>query len=233
MLDGSLDGTRSELRFVAFACQQVDGLVGDVEGDAVLAQQLADILHLQADNLLHFAPVEGMEDDDFVDTVQELGADAALDEQVAHIFSPLGEVCPGEQVARHDDDGVLEVDGAALGVGQTSVVEHLQQGVEDVGVRLLYLIEEDDLVRLAPDGLGELSALVVADVSWRCADEPCHAELLLILAHVDAGHHRLVVEEVLCQRLGELRLAHACGAEEDEGAAWGPADRRGCGARHC
>ena len=33
---------------------------------------------------------------------------------------------------------------AALAVGQAPVVEHLQQHVEDVGVRLLDLVEQDD-----------------------------------------------------------------------------------------
>ena len=39
-------------------------------------------------------------------------------------------------VARHDDDGVAEVDGTALCVGEAAVVEHLQEGVEHVGVSL-------------------------------------------------------------------------------------------------
>ena len=44
----------------------------------------------------------------------------------------------------HDDDRVLEIDGAALAVGDAAVVEHLQQHVEDVVVRFLDLVEEDD-----------------------------------------------------------------------------------------
>jgi hypothetical protein len=44
-------------------------------------------------------------------------------------------------VAGHDDDGVLEVDRAALAVGQAAVVEQLEQHVEDVRVRLLDLVE--------------------------------------------------------------------------------------------
>ena len=47
-------------------------------------------------------------------------------------------------VRGHDDDGVLEVDGAALAVGEAAVVEDLQQDVEDVVVRLLDLVEQDD-----------------------------------------------------------------------------------------
>jgi hypothetical protein len=40
--------------------------------------------------------------------------------------------------------------------------------------------------------------------------------LLAVLAHVDADHGPLVVEEELGQRLGELGLADAGGTEEEE-----------------
>ena len=76
------------------------------------------------------------------------------------------------EVGRHDDDGVLEVHRASLVVGQTSVVEHLQQDVEHIGVSLLYLVEEHHGVRFAPYSFGELSALIVAHISRRRADEP-------------------------------------------------------------
>ncbi len=38
-------------------------------------------------------------------------------------------------------------DTATLAVGQAAVVEHLQQDVEDVGVGLLHLVEQDHGVR--------------------------------------------------------------------------------------
>src|SRR5256885_16677023 len=61
-----------------------------------------------------------------------------------------------------------------LGVGQPPVLQDLEQDVEDVRVSLLDLVEEQDRVRLAPHGLGELAALVVADVARRRADQPRH-----------------------------------------------------------
>ncbi len=42
--------------------------------------------------------------------------------------------------------------------------------------------------------------------------------LLHIFGHVDADHVPLVVKEGLGQSLGQLRLAHAGGAQEDKGA---------------
>ncbi len=41
---------------------------------------------------------------------------------------------------------------------------------------------------------------------------------LLVFAHVDAGYHRLVVEEEFRKCLGELRLAYARASKEEEAA---------------
>ena len=121
-------------------------------------------------------------------------------------------------VRRHDHDHVPEVDLAALRVGQLPVLEDLQEDVEDVRVRLLDLVEEHDRVRLAAHGLGELAALVVADVAGRRADQPRDRVLLHVLGHVDLDHRVLVAEQELGERARELGLPHARRAEEDERA---------------
>ena len=121
-------------------------------------------------------------------------------------------------VTRHDDDRVLEADHAALPIGQTAVVEHLQQHVEHVGMCLLDLVEQNDAVGTPTHGLGQLAALVIAHVSGRGTDETLHAELFHVLGHVDAHHVLLAVEQVFCKRFGELGLAHAGRAQEHERA---------------
>ena len=113
---------------------------------------------------------------------------------------------------------VAEVDRAALAVGQPPVVEDLQQHVEDLGVRLLDLVEQDDRVRPAAHRLGELAALLVADVAGRRADQARDRVPLLVLGHVEPHHRALVVEHELRERAGELGLADAGRAEEDERA---------------
>ena len=124
----------------------------------------------------------------------------------------------GAEVGGHDDDGVLEVDHAALGVGEVTVLQDLQQGVEDVRVGLLDLVEQDHGEGPAAHLLGELATLVVADVAGRSAEEPRDRVLLGELGHVELDEGVLVVEQELRQGLGQLGLSDAGGAGEDEGA---------------
>ena len=84
-------------------------------------------------------------------------------------------------------------------------------------MRLFHLVQKDHAVGLAAHGLGELSAFLIAHISRRCADQAADGELLHVLAHVDADHVLLVVKQALRQRLGQLRLAYARGAQEQEG----------------
>ena len=189
------------------------------------ASRSRDARHEQSDDLAQLRLVERPEDDDLVDPVQELGAEVLAQLLPDALGGALERIGPGlgglderrrADVAGHDHDRVLEVDRPALRVGQAAVVEQLEQDVEHVGVRLLDLVEEHDLVRPAPDRLGQLPALVVADVAGWGADQARDAELLHVLAHVDPHQRPLVVEEELGEGAGQLRLADAGGAQEDE-----------------
>jgi hypothetical protein len=83
---------------------------------------------------------------------------------------------------------------------------------------LLHLVEQHDAVGAAADRLGELAALLVPDVARRRADEPRYGVAFLVLAHVDPHDRPLVVEQVVRERAGELRLADPGRPEEQEGA---------------
>ena len=112
-------------------------------------------------------------------------------------------------VAGHHDDRVREIDGAALAVGQAAVVEHLQQHVEHVAMGLFDFVEQHHAVRPAADRFGQLAPFFVADVARRGADQAADVVLLHELAHVDADHGVLVVEQHLGQRLAEFGFADA------------------------
>ena len=124
----------------------------------------------------------------------------------------------GADVAGHDDDRVAEVDPATLRVGQVPVLEDLEEHVEDLGMGLLDLVEQHHRVALPAHGLGQLAALLEADVAGRRAHEAAHVVALHELAHVDLDERVLAAEHELGERLRELRLADAGGAQEDERA---------------
>ena len=162
-----------------------------------------------------------MEDDHLVHAVQELGAEVAAELLPHPVLGRFGAqlldpVAP--DVAGHDDDGVPEVDRPPMAIGQSPVIQDLEQEVEDLRVGLLDLVEEDHAVGAPPHRFGELAALLVADVARRRADHAGHGVPLLVLAHVQPHHGLLVVEEELGQGPAQLRLAHARGPQEDEGA---------------
>ncbi len=85
-------------------------------------------------------------------------------------------------------------------------------------MRLLDLVEQDDGVGTAADGLGELAALFEADVARRRADEARDGVLLHVLAHVEAHHRVLVVEEKGGEGARQLGLADARRPQEEEAA---------------
>jgi hypothetical protein len=99
-----------------------------------------------------------------------------------------------------------------------AVLEHLQQDVEDVGVRLLDFIEQDDRVRIPLDLLGELAALFVPDIAGRRSNQLRHRVLLHVLGHVEANERVVAAEQEVRERPGELGFADAGGTEEDEAA---------------
>ena len=105
-------------------------------------------------------------------------------------------------------------------------------------MRLLDLVEQHHGERLAPHLLGELAALLVADVSRRGAEQPRRGEPVVEFAHVDLDERVVVTEQEVGQRPGQLGLTHTGRAGEDERArralgvlqpGTGTADRLGYG----
>src|SRR6185503_13125402 len=226
-LDGPLQRPRAVGGIVALLDDDVLRLAGQLDVDLAVFQPLHQAAQLDVDDRPHLLAGEGVEDDDVVHAVDELGTEVRA-QRVHHLaLHPFGQRFPldhllGDEVAAdvrgHDHDGVLEVHRASLAVGQPPVVEQLQHDVQHFGMRFLDLVEQDHGVGAPADGLGELPRLLVADISRRRADQPRDRVLLLVLRHVDADHRLLVVEEELGEGARQLGLADAGGAEEDEAA---------------
>ena len=93
-------------------------------------------------------------------------------------------LCSG--IGCKDDDDVAEVGTLSAVVGKRGIVHHLQEDVVDVAVRLLYLVEQQHAVGRLAYGVGKQSAVLVAHISCRRANELSHGMLLGILAHVES-----------------------------------------------
>src|SRR5450755_2988885 len=153
-----------------------------------------------------------MEDDDLVDTVDELWAEHPL--QAVHCLRAHGLVLlvtdipvllgretdargtlqiGATSVTGHNHDSILEVDRATLTIGQATVVHDLQQSIEDLRMRLLNLVEQDDAVRAAAYLLGQLPTFVVA-VSRRATEQTCDGMRLHVLRHIETDHIILATE---------------------------------------
>src|SRR5262245_15323101 len=116
------------------------------------------VAELNGDNTRHLGTAKAREEQNFVQTIQEFRAEGAADDIhdfLAHVFDVqmVGKVDEdfGAEIRRHDQNGVGEIDRAALPVCQAAVIENLQKNIEDIRVRLFDFIEEDDLIRAAAD----------------------------------------------------------------------------------
>ena len=166
---------------------------------------------------------EGMENDDFIEPIDEFGAKMGPDRTHHvrfHLFVPGGVVTTDilrPDVGGHDDHGVPEIHRAPLSVREPAVVEHLEQNVENIGVGLFHLVQQYDLVGPAPYRFRQLSTFFVTHVAWRRPDEPGDRMPLHVLGHVETHHGPLVVEEKLSQSPGQFCLSYAGGTEKEEG----------------
>ena len=178
-----------------------------------------------------------MEHDDIVDPVDELRPEV-LAEDFEHLGFHLRVIRLAAefldtlrtQVGGHHDHGVAKIDGASLAIGQPAIVEHLEQDIEDIRMRLFDFVEQDHRIRPAPDRFGQVTAFFIAHIArWR-TDQPGDRVLFHELGHVDAHHGVFGIEQERRERLGQFGFAHA-GRPEKQERAIGPVRVRQPGAR--
>ena len=99
------------------------------------------------------------------------------------------------EIRRHDDHGVAEIHCAPLTIGHASIVEHLQQHVEDVGMGFLDLVEQDHAVGFTAHRFGEIAPFFVTDVARRGTNESGHRVFFHKFTHVDANHAVFAIEQ--------------------------------------
>lgn len=179
--DHAFERARAVLWVVAGFGECAFDFGGDAHGETIFVQTFFDDRELHLDDVFDLVFAELFENDDVVEAVEELGA-----EESAQFV--LG------QVASHDDDGVFKVDDAALAVGESTVVENLEENIKDLWMGFFDFVEQDDGIRAAADFFGELSTFFVTDVTWWSTDQTCDVVAFSVFGHVDADHGVFVVE---------------------------------------
>ena len=126
-----------------------------------------------------------MENDYIVNPVEKFGSENILqlahngfaDFLFAHRFAAFGGEAESSRAALryllcadirgHNDYAVLKVNASALRVGQNTVLKNLKQHIENIGMSLFNLVKQNNRVGSAANLFGELTALVIADISRR------------------------------------------------------------------
>ena len=124
----------------------------------------------------------------------------------------------GAGVGGEDDDGVLEIDLAAFAVFHLALVEHLEEQLQHVGVRLLHFVEQHHGIRPPPHRFGEHAAFAVAHISRRRSLQRGNGVRLLELRHVDGDQVVLAAVEQVGERQRRLGLADAARPHQHEHA---------------
>ena len=183
---------------------------------------------------------QGLEGDHFVHAAKELRAQELCQRLAGLFLAALGVALVKAKAARalvaaagvggHADDRVGEIHRASLRIVDLALVQNLQQNVHHVRVCLFNLVEQHHAVRAAAHLLGELTGFLVAHIARRRADHTGHRVFFHVLAHVQTDERVGAVEQLFCQLLDQLGLAHAGGAHKDEACGTAAAGKVGAAA---
>src|SRR5579884_1279955 len=197
--------------------------IAEVQRDMPFREARAQAIDLNLDDVAYLIPFERVEDDDFVDTVDELGTQTLFAQALAYnalhvVFIHALELTqPGcADVAGHDNDRVLEVNGAALPIGETPIIENLQQDIEHIRRGLFDFVEQHDAVGAAAHSLGQLPALFITNIAGGCANQAGDAVFLHVLGHVDTNQSMLIVEEEFGEGASQFGFTNAGWPQEHE-----------------
>ena len=128
-----------------------DGFLRGIERYLLFDQDFLQMIQLQRHDFFDMLPTQGGEHCDIVNAVQEFGSDCFSKQSEYFDFGRFYRITRIEffldqrtpQITGHDDDGILEIGHPPFIVGQPSFVQNLQQYIEGVRMRLLYLIQLD------------------------------------------------------------------------------------------
>src|ERR1044071_7074767 len=103
---------------------------------------------------------ERMEDNDLINTVEELRPEMILQNTVDRLPTDSALSFPQlvPQVGGHNHNRIPKVYGASLTIRQAAIIQQLQEHVEDLGVSFFDFIEQHYAIGTATHRLGQFTA---------------------------------------------------------------------------
>ena len=98
-----------------------------------------------------------------------------------------------------------------------TVIQHLQQNIEDIRMCFFDFIEQNHRVGISSHLLRELAAFLIADVAGRRTDNLRDGVFFHVFTHVNPNESLFRAEHSFRQCLGEFGLTDTGRAEEKEG----------------
>src|SRR5699024_12666515 len=95
----------------------------------------------------------------------------------------------------HDQYRIAKVHGATLSVGQTSIIEYLQEQIEHIRVGLFDFVEQDHRVWTPTHLLSQLTGFVIANIAWRGTDQTCHRVAFTEVGHIEPDQRIGAIKE--------------------------------------
>ncbi len=213
--------TGTEGRIKAGLCQESNSLVSISQRQLkLLVQAVTQLMQYQFNDFLNLFCLQRFEHNDVINTVQEFRTEE-VHQHLLNLFSVHRALrfhnLVAAKVTGHDNQGILEVNDTAFTIGQTTIVQNLQQYVKDICMCLFDFIQQDYAVRMTTHSLGQLTAFIIADVSGRRTDQTRYGMLLHVFAHIDTYHVAFIIKEYLSQGFSQLGLADTGRTKEDKG----------------
>ena len=117
-----------------------------------------------------------------------------LHNPILHEFIPFSRIivgCKAQPFRRHNifcpcigchnNYRIFKINLSALGIRNVSIIQNLKKNVKHIRMRLLHLIKQDNRIRIAANLFAELSALLIAHISWGRTNHLGDAVLLHVL----------------------------------------------------
>ena len=191
----------------------------------LVLQSLVHICQHQIHNVSDVIFRQRFEQDDLIQTVQKLWSEVSsqvthylfltLRTDIAFLVNAFQQIA-GTNVGGHDQNRVLEVHSSSLGIGNTTIIQYLQQYIEYIRMGFFHLIKKDNGVWTSSDCLCQLSAFFIAYISWRRSDQTGYGVFLHILTHVNTHHILFIIKQTGSQCFCKLRLTYTSWSKEQE-----------------